>query len=286
MADLTRFDFNAFRFTKSFSIRQMSNEEIGQYILLLSEAWLGGKETSLPDNPDILASLARCKKISDKVLAMFPLVETETGPVRRNDTLYAEWMATQERLGLAKEYGRRGGEAKKAAFREPLGSLETPSRVPLPNTRPDQTDSYQPNPISNSFGQSTFKNIAIQYSSFFSIHHSKGKKHLERYQTACSKYGEDRVLEYFQRWAKASSWLKEKRDTNGLNFFWKPLEEMVEGDELRVARDKEEQKDEVSESELEKAMVTDRAERQKQIAEELKQAQVQREFEEANRDVI
>jgi uncharacterized protein YdaU (DUF1376 family) len=291
MADLTRFDFHALKFTRSFSIRQMSNEEIGQYILLLAEAWLGGKDTALPDNLEVLASLARCKKVSDKVLDMFPIVESG---VRRNETLYGEWMATKERLAIAEESGRRGGESKKAAFREPIGTLEAPtqvrSRVALPITKPTQTDSYQTNTHDSDFGQGTFKNISVRYSSYFGINHSKSQKHIQRYQIACSKYGEDKVLEYFETWAQAAvKWLKERRDNNGLNFFWRPLDEIAEGDQLRVARETEQQKKdgpEISEDAVAAAMAQDLAKRQKQVEEDLKRAQEQKEFEEAHRDEI
>jgi len=267
----------------------MTNEEVGQYILLLSEAWLSNKDASLPDVPEVLARKARCRKVSDKVLAMFPVVQTPWGSRRQNETLYAEWRSTLERLDLAKEYGRRGGEAKKASSRDALGSLQEPSRVPLPITKPDQTDSSQTNPVSetdsqNERGQGTFKHIAIQYSSFFGIHHSKGKKHLERYYTACQKYGEDMVLEYFKRWAQTAGWLKEKRDTNGLNFFWRPLEEMIEGDQIRIARETEQKKEEVPG--IEKIMEADLAERQKQILSEQEEIRKQQEFEEATRDQI
>ena len=244
MADLTRFDFHALRFTKSLSVMAMSNDEIGQYTLLLCEAWLGGRNTTLPDDPELLARLARCKKVSDKVLAMFPVIEPG---LRRNETMYGEWMATTERLGIASVAGRRGNEirwgANRGAITTPSTSEERPSESFIAQTRPDQIDSNQTSPNqSTSFGQGTFKNIAIQYSSYFGVHHSKSKKHLERYQKACSQYGEDKVLEYFQRWAETAGWLKEKRDTNGLNFFWRPMEEIAEGDTLRIAREQDEKK--------------------------------------------
>lgn len=242
--DLTRFDFNALRFTKSEQVLNMSLEEVGQYIFLLAEAWLAGKEASLPDNVEILSKLARCKKVSEKVLAQFPVVETIGGLRRRNETLYGEWVVTRERIASAVESGRRGGEAKKAAYSEPntyptrvpTSSLEASGSVALAITKPDQSYPTQTNPDQN-FGQCTFKFIAVRYSSFFGINHSHSKKHIEKYQNACARHGEDLVLNIFDRWAGSAGWLKERRDSNGLNFFWKPMEEIIEGDQLRLDRE-------------------------------------------------
>jgi hypothetical protein len=289
VADLTRFDFHALKFIQSDSIAEMSNEEVGQYILLLSEAWLGAKDASLPDSPDVLARKARCKKVSDRVLAQFPVVQTTWGPRRQNDTLYAEWRATQERLDLAKEYGRRGGEAKREASRLPLGTLSEPVeesfRSHLPITKPTQTDSTLPTPHqTESHGSGTFKTISIRYSSYFGVHHSKGKKHLDRYQQACGKYGENQVLEYFDRWASTAGWLKEKRDTNGLNFFWRPLEEMAEGDELRVAREHPEP--EIPEEKVTEAIQENVSVRQSEIAKELEELANAKKWETEHRDEI
>ena len=219
MADLTRFDFHALRFIQSDSIAAMSNEEVGQYTLLLAEAWLSGKDATLPDNLEILARKARCKKVSDRVLAMFPIVQTEWGPRRQNETLHAEWVSTTTRIELASEMGRRGNEVRWGANRGAMGGRLEINRDVVAQTEPTQIDSNQTKPTSSEHGQSTFKTIALRYSSHFGGHHSHSKKHIEKYQIACQKYGEDKVLEYFERWAEGSKWLKEKRDSNGLNFF-------------------------------------------------------------------
>jgi uncharacterized protein YdaU (DUF1376 family) len=288
MADLTRFDFHALRFTKSLSIMAMSNEEIGQYILLLCEAWLGGRNTTLPNDPEILARLARCKKVSDKVLTMFPVVEEG---IRRNETLFGEWMATTERLGTASAAGRKGNDIRWAANRVAIATQSDSDGAAretfIAQTRPDQTDSDQTSPNqSTSFGQGTFKNIAIQYSSYFGVHHSKSKKHLERYQKACSQYGEERVLEYFQRWVQTAGWLKEKHDSNGLNFFWRPMEEIAEGDEVRIAREQKQNEPEVPAERVVEAMVGSLSERTHAVTGLLEAIKKQKEFEEAHKDEI
>jgi hypothetical protein len=41
--DLTRFDFRALRFLKSEDVEIMTAEEVGQFVLLMCHAWLGGK---------------------------------------------------------------------------------------------------------------------------------------------------------------------------------------------------------------------------------------------------
>lgn len=46
----------------------MTDAEVGQCILLLSESWMVGKECSLTDDPALLAQLAHTSQISPKVL--------------------------------------------------------------------------------------------------------------------------------------------------------------------------------------------------------------------------
>lgn len=78
-------------------------------------------------------------------------------------------------------------------------------------------------------------------------------------------------------------------DSNGLNFFWRPLEEMAEGDELRVARETEEKKldgPEISEVEAEKIVASSVSERQKEASEQLKKIEEQKHWDDAHRDEI
>jgi len=284
MADLTRFDFHALRFLKSDTIAEMTLAEVGQYILLLAEAWLSGKDASLPDNQEILARQARCTKVSDKVLDQFPVVQTQWGPRRQNETLYNEWRATNERLALAADNGRRGNESRWSG-RVPVATPSGPDRVGIgrpsggdrvPVAIPDQTRPTQTIPDQTSNGSGTFKFIAIRYSSWFGINHSHGKKHIEKYQNACSRFGEDRVLSAFDTWAAGAGWLKDKRDSNGLNFFWRPLEEIIEGDGLRQEREQ------VAQEAVQKVNNAD-AELAARMAEELRKEQEQEKIEEEKR---
>jgi uncharacterized protein YdaU (DUF1376 family) len=127
--DLTKFDFYPMRFIYSETVQQMTCEEVGQYLLLLIHAWLGGKAASLPNNPTLLAKFARCEKVSDLVMSKWEL--KDDGRLY-NEMLSDEWAATVLRFAesdakyqTAVDSGRQGGlaggkstsEAKAAAAR-------------------------------------------------------------------------------------------------------------------------------------------------------------------------
>lgn len=282
-ADLTRFDFNAKSFTHSDNVRAMSLEEIGQYVLLLCEAWLTDKEATLPDEIDALTTMCRGKKPSKRVLEMFPVVP-ELGR-RRNQRLYGEWVLAKKRS----DDGRKAVETRwdkqtnTDEIRPHNESISGASELVLP--KPNQSEPIQSNP--NQHGSNTFKFIAVRYSSFFGINHSHSKKHIEKYSNACARFGEDLVLSVFDRWADSAGWLKERRDSNGLNFFWKPMEEIIEGDQLRFDREESVRK---PDADLEKQMAAQI--RQENLKDEAAQDQEkekrrkQKEFEAENADQI
>jgi len=278
VADLTRFDFHALRFNKSEAVQMMSAEEVGQYILLLVEAWLGGKDASLPNDPKLLARLARVHTVSDRVLQMFPIVETQWGARFRNETLYGEWMLARNRS----ENGRSAVESRWEKQRN-TDVYTGVSKPVLP--KPNQSVPSQTKPIQSSdFGQCSFKNIAVQYSSYFGRSHSHAKQHVEKYQLACSKYGEDKVLEYFKRWAEDSGWLRDRRDSQGLNLFWRPLDEMIEGDALREEREQNTSQSEQTEKvEVTLAMAADQSKRDEEVQKELTRIAKEKEFAEQHR---
>src|ERR1700730_11776339 len=95
--EYTRFDFHVHDFLNSEDVKQMTAEEVGQYILLLCEAWVIGKEATLPDNPKYLARIARVPEVSPLVMSKFYKVEMECGPRLRNKGMYIEWQATVKR---------------------------------------------------------------------------------------------------------------------------------------------------------------------------------------------
>lgn len=131
--DFTRFDFHALRFTKSENVQAMSAEEVGQFILLLCEAWLLQKDASLPMDLKYMARIARSNKVSNKVLEQFHAVETQWGQRLQNSTLLEEWNKVKARS----EAGRTsvGVRWNKSGNTTVLRSV-----IPKPDqTVPDQT---------------------------------------------------------------------------------------------------------------------------------------------------
>lgn len=108
-----RFDFYVDNFLNSEEVKVMTAEEVGQFILLLCEAWILGKEATLPDSPSYLARIARSNAVSELVMSKFDLVETEFGIRRRNNPLYREWQAAIERSNSARERGKLGNESRR-----------------------------------------------------------------------------------------------------------------------------------------------------------------------------
>lgn len=232
--DLTRFDFHAQRFMHSDNVRAMTLEEIGMYILLLTESWLTGKDASLPDSMEVFKTISRGKDVPKLVIDMFPVVETRWGARRRNPTLYCEWVEAVKRS----DDGRMAVEKRWEKQRNVTPSYERNTPVYTESIpKPSQADSNQTNPSQKDMaGPCSFRNISTHYASFMGIGHSHSKKHVEKYHQACQKYGEDRVLEIFDEWAQSADWLRDKRDANGLNLFWKPLEDMIAGQQLAIQR--------------------------------------------------
>jgi hypothetical protein len=103
--DLTRFDFHALRFLKSENVEIMTAEEVGQFVLLMCHAWLGGKAASLPNNPTLVSKYARCERVSEAVMR-----EWKVGQDGRlyNETLSEEWDAAVGRS----VHGMRGAAAR------------------------------------------------------------------------------------------------------------------------------------------------------------------------------
>jgi len=137
MGDLTRFDFHALRFTKSEHVQAMSDAEVGQYILLLCEAWLLQKDASLPMDMVYLARIARAKKVATKVLDQFPQVETQWGQRLQNPTLLEEWRAATAR-------SNGGRKAVAVRWNNARNTDVLPTLIPKPyQTKPSQTSAVQ-----------------------------------------------------------------------------------------------------------------------------------------------
>jgi len=273
MADLTSFNFHALRFLQSENTRQMTAKEVGQYLLLLIEAWLGGKSASLPTELDKLNTMVRIptglpgrpEKISDKVLAMFPLVETEFGPRRRNETLYGEWVIANNRSNLNREAAGARWIGNASAMQTHSDGIMHEKTPPLYSINKSKERKEYVLDSSN-FGQGSFKNISIKYFQAFGVHHSSNAKAVEKYQRACEQFGEDFVLEAFDRWAKQNQWVKEHDGKKfGLTSFYPVLEIEV----LAKQTGQTEEQSSVQEIEAATSMVEAQLEKEKLDAEKV-----------------
>jgi uncharacterized protein YdaU (DUF1376 family) len=121
--DLTRFDFRALRFLKSEDVELMAAEEVGQFVLLMCHAWLGGKNASLPNNPILLAKYARSEQVSDVVMR-----EWKEGLDGRlyNETLSEEWEAAVGRSA----HGTRAATARWSKEESPASSHQDAPAMP------------------------------------------------------------------------------------------------------------------------------------------------------------
>lgn len=145
-ADLTRFDFNALRFLKSEDVEVMTAEEVGQSVLLMCHAWLGGKNASLSNNQILLAKYARCKRVSDAVMRQWR--ESPDGRLY-NEMLSEEWSAAMQRSS----HGVRAAEVRWSKDRsggDAPGMLEQSTSIPLvietAVAKPSQSNPNQSNP--------------------------------------------------------------------------------------------------------------------------------------------
>ncbi len=264
MADLTRFDFHAKKFYFSEDVQVMSAEEVGQYLLLLVAAWLGGKDTSLPDNAVLLARMARVSKVSELVLAKFPVVETEHGPRRRNDTLYGEWRAANLRVQNGKENAHRRWGATGTPQASQDSATDTPqasqeSATDMPVLIPSQTKSTQAMPtrarvVPSISSQSVqpeekatdasdlgltapdpaqavdFKTFRHEWQNVTKLALGRDKRTVQRYEELCGAYGAGRVHYAIKKWATENTltWMKEHNIREPFSLFAKQIEKTIE----------------------------------------------------------
>lgn len=126
--------------------------------------------------------------------------------------------------------------------------------------------------------------LSVLYRRILRKRASANSKNKQRYQEACEKFGEDRVLKIFEEWAEQG---KERlRNTNEpLYFFFQDLPEMVEVDD-RVAETEKPVEPELSEAEAEKIVASSVSERQKEASEQLQKIADQKKWDEKHRDEI
>lgn len=84
-------------------------------------------------------------------------------------------------------------------------------------------------------GQGSFKTVRSHWYRYFKKDLSTSKRNKEQYAAACSQYGEDRVLEYLEKWASANQWVAaHAKGENRLYVFLADLAVMIDGDTMRV----------------------------------------------------
>ncbi len=245
-SDLTRFDFHVVRFMNSYDVETMTDAEIGQYLLLLCKSWLLAHDATLPDDVEYLSRIARTTKVSERVLAKFPLVETEKyGRARRNAALFEEWEKASERSEIARERVNRRPDRNTPptvltavpttvlTAVEPQNDLSAyPYHTKPYHTKPSRTNSTQstqtdasgsePVVSSSKKQQGDWKSIAIRHKNVFGKQASV--KFKDKFFKACAQYGEDVVLECFDAWATgAKDWVEANGVDQPLFSFFKKL---------------------------------------------------------------
>lgn len=270
---LTRFDFHVYRFLNSDDVENMTAEEVGQYLLLLCYSFVKGKEASLPDDPGVLARYARVDKVSKLVMKKFPIVETEWGARRRNETLYGEYLLTKKRSengrnAVAQRWENDGNTPVIPPYNDRSNgssSKVNTSVLPIPyHTSPNQSTPHQ---ASEHASSGNWKTLAIQFRRVLGKFISSTKTNKQRYAEFCGQYSEDQILSAFEAWgAQNKHWLAEKNDP--LHFFWSELPTLVES---LTSETEQKKKDgpEIPEAAVAAAMSSSVSERQQRVTEEL-----------------
>lgn len=137
--------------------------------------------------------------------------------------------------------------------------------------------------ISNSFSGGIWKFIASRYVSYFGISPAGRKTDKEQYDKICRLYGEDKVLEIFDRWASGREDLKKNKWA--LQYFYKDIEAEIEGDQIRAERETQErasQPTKLSDDDL--TRIQERA--TLEVNAEIARIDAQKAFDEAHKDEI
>ncbi len=139
--ELSRMDFHVTRFMTSEDVQEMDACEVGQYCLLLFNAWMIAKDVTLPVEPEKLARYARVKEVSSSVLKKFPAVETQWGVRRRNTSQLEVWEAAKART----EAGKKGADSRwnknrnAVAYAEAMPEQNIPEHTRAEHSRTEQT---------------------------------------------------------------------------------------------------------------------------------------------------
>lgn len=117
---LYHFPFYADSFLESEDVSFMTNEEVGQYIRLLLNAWRQqDRAVTLPNNLRRLGEMAKTARLSRNVLKKFQLVETPWGKRFQNKRLSEEWERAAARYSAAISSGKEGAKKRWGAYSDP-----------------------------------------------------------------------------------------------------------------------------------------------------------------------
>lgn len=274
----------------SEDVERMTDAEVGQYMLLLCKSFVSGKAASLPDDPKYLAKWARCKRVSDLVLSKFPLVETEWGRRRRNETIYGEWLSAADRSASASERGKKGNEIRwgQGGNGDRSGGSPSDRYSDTPAIATSHTipiNHTNQNIHEESSGQGSFKTIRAHWYRYFKKDLSTSKRNKEQYAQSCATYGEDRLLEYLKQWAVANEWVaSHAKGENRLYVFLADLPVLIAGDQMRTESKTAE--GELSKNEFKALESAEMEKIQRETAEFLRKEKEEEAFVEATRGMI
>jgi hypothetical protein len=95
--DITRITLNVYNLANSEYIDSLTDAELGQWMRLFMKSVLIAKECTLSTDEKVLSGYTKSRKVSPRILESFPVVNTEHGMRRRNNTLYVAWCEVRTR---------------------------------------------------------------------------------------------------------------------------------------------------------------------------------------------
>jgi hypothetical protein len=120
---LTRFDFDVYDFMGSEDVAVMDAETGGQYLFLLCQAWMIGKDCTLPGDEVALVKLSRSTTGNVHPVVLKKFRKTDDGRLV-NDRLLIEWRNANERQQVRIDKATVAGLASGEARREPKTNLD------------------------------------------------------------------------------------------------------------------------------------------------------------------
>ena len=227
------------------------------YRSLLCAAFFHNTRPYLPTDDDVLWVLAGAENLEmwlqNKTVIMkrFTVCSHDPNLLEQNRVL-KDWNRVQDALTASREYGRNGG-LKSAASRGGQGGVRKTlvselggvnqlnvTNVTEPTKLNQPTNETELSVSVSSHRSADWKNIALRHKRYF------GKKagifFKDKYFDACSKYGEEIVLELFDEYGPTNAdWVESNNVQQPLHKFFKNLAaEAADAVDLNIA-EKEEQ---------------------------------------------